>query len=169
VTQAEAARRLGLTPQALGVWAKRPGAPVSDDGGRRLVHWPDFPRWRDAEITRQVRTEATADTRPGDLEEARARKMAAEAELAELALAKARGQMVTVGAAVLAVERRFMHLRARILAVPSKGAYRLVGLRSLPQATKQLREIVADLLPVLSTDELAEDLLNGPGAEGVAA
>jgi hypothetical protein len=158
VTQAEAARRLGLTPQALGVWAKRPGAPVSDDGGRRLVHWPDFTRWRDAEIARQVRTEATADTKPGDLEEARARKMAAEAELAELALAKARGQMVTIDAWIKPVERRLMHLRARILAMPSKSAHRLVGLRTLPQATKQLREIIEDLTVVLSTDQLTDEI-----------
>ena len=56
---ATAARYLGLTAQAVGMWAKRPGAPARVDGKRVWVQWPAFARWREEELCRQRVEEAT--------------------------------------------------------------------------------------------------------------
>ena len=55
-----------------------------------------------------------------DLEEARARKTAAEAELAEIAVAKARGQLVEIELVAKAVSDEYAATRAKLLALPSK-------------------------------------------------
>ena len=50
----DAGKRLGLTHQAVGTWSSRPGAPIETVAGKRLLVWPDFPRWRDEQL-REVR------------------------------------------------------------------------------------------------------------------
>jgi len=156
VTNSEAARRLGMTPVSIGQWAAKPGCPTNGVGAKRRLVWPDFPKWRDQELARQIRAEAKESARPADLEEAKARKMAAEAELAELELAKARGDLITVDDAVKGAEKLFERLRARLIAVPGKEAHRFVGIKRLPQANKALRDVVDSALVELSkVDEAA--------------
>lgn len=94
--QAEAARRLGISPQAIGMWTNRPGVPVERVGKKVYYLWPDFPRWRDAEIARKIREEARANDRPGDLVEAEKRQAIANAVLAELKVAEKEGELVSV-------------------------------------------------------------------------
>ncbi len=45
VSIADAAHNLGLTPQAVGLWAKRLDAPIEREGGRIWCIWPLFPQW----------------------------------------------------------------------------------------------------------------------------
>lgn len=149
VTQSEAARRLGMTPQALGRWTDRPGAPVVLKKGRPYCIWPDFPKWRDAELARKA-AEAAA---PGDFEEARTRKVSAEAELAELELARERGRMVTVDDCADRLARILERVRARLVAVPGKLAPRLVGLGTAMEARGVLEEAVGETLAELSAGE----------------
>src|ERR1044071_8754626 len=90
ISIAEAAKRLGMTKQAIGQWAdKAPADAVSLKAGRRYLSWPAFPVW--------YRQRLSA-TQPEDFEKAKARKMAADAELAELELARIRGEQVPVAA-----------------------------------------------------------------------
>ena len=146
VTQSEAARRLGMTPQALGRWTDRPGAPIELVKGRPYCLWPAFPKWRDAEMLRKERQAAT----PGDFEEARTRKMAAEAELAELELATERGRLVTVEDCASRLVRILERVRARLVAVPGKLAPRLVGVETAMEARGVLEEAVAETLAELA-------------------
>lgn len=90
VQQSEGAKRLGISPQAIGMWAVRPGAPVELVKGKRVLIWPDFPRWREAEIKREAR----GTDRPKDQEAAQKRKMIADAVLAELAVAEKEGALI---------------------------------------------------------------------------
>lgn len=87
-----AAAVLRITPQSLSKWTARPDAPVRVQGTRVWVRDPDFFRWREGELIRQAKAEST----PVTLDDARARKANAEAELAELDVAKARGEFVAV-------------------------------------------------------------------------
>lgn len=149
ITQSEAARRLGMTPQALGRWAGRPGAPVELVKGKPWCLWPDFPKWRDAEMAAQVRKESA----PGDFEEARTRKMAAEAELAEMELAQARGDLVTVADATERTARILERVRARFVAFPGKLAPRLVGVDTAMEARGVLEAAVGEVLSELAGGE----------------
>lgn len=137
-----------MTAQALGRWTDRPGAPVELVKGRPQCIWPDFPKWREAELLRKER-EAAA---PGDLKEAQTRKMAAEAELAEMELATARGAMVAVTDVAGRLAKILERVRSRFVAVPGKLAPRLVGVETAMEARGVLEEAVGEILTELSAD-----------------
>ena len=76
------------------------------------------PEWRLADVLRVMRGGASGAT--PDLEEARARKLAAEAELAEIAVAKARGAVVEIDVVARVVSEEYAATRAKLLSLPSK-------------------------------------------------
>lgn len=61
-----------------------------------------------------------AGGKTSDFDDAKARKMAAEAELAEIELAKARGEMVSVTEAAKLVAEEYAAVRSKLLSLPSK-------------------------------------------------
>lgn len=146
VTQAEAAKRLGITPQALGVWTRRPGAPVVLRKGRPMCIWPDFPRWRDAERERQVRQESKPDSAVNAelrYETARATKMEMEVAVLERTLVPADETAEKVGAVLGGV-------RSQILNLPQRLAPEMVGVKSIQEARAKLDDGVAGVLEALS-------------------
>lgn len=60
--------------------------------------------------------------KPGNFDEARARKLTAEAELAEIELAKARAEVVVIAEVAKLVGEDYAAVRAKLLAIPSKLA-----------------------------------------------
>lgn len=111
LTFGQAGDRLGLTRQAIGQWAAKPGAPVISDHGTLVVEWPAFARWREQQMIETARRESAPAV---SLEEARTRKALAEAELAELDVAKARGEYVAVADAGAAWGRALDLVVARL-------------------------------------------------------
>ncbi len=119
ITAAEAARRCGLTQQAVGLWTKRPGAPVRIEGTRIWVQWPAFARFREAELVRQAVSEST----PADLAAERTRKTRAEATMAELELAQRQGELVAIADYGTALGRVLDTLMAQLRALPVRLAH----------------------------------------------
>lgn len=146
IVGAEAARRLGMSPQALGGWVIRPGAPIKRSGSNVLVEWPSFARWRESELVRQ----AKAEMAPGDIDESKARKIAAEAALAELELAKARGELLAVDDWTKATAAILDRVRARIVALPGRLAPLVTGITTLPAAVAAIEPVVAEVLAELA-------------------
>lgn len=144
MTQAELARMYGVSAQAVNGW-KAAGAPFGVDG---KISPAEFRRWEIAAT--QARAEAKAT--PTSEDDARARKLAAEAEIKEAELAKLRGQIVTVGDAAAEYERRLVPLRAAISAVPGLYAPKVVGLDTVADGMRVLRGLAADLLRTLGGD-----------------
>jgi len=157
IPSAEAAKRLCVTQQALGMWTNRPGAPVRRDGTRVWVRWPEFMRWREQELVRV----AVADANPGDLDTARTRKANAEAELAEIDVAKARGEVVSVADYEAALARVLDRLTARLRAMPVRLAH--LGTEAELAAETEAERIVVEL----STFD--EDVIDEPEPAKVAA
>ncbi|HEX2526912.1 MAG TPA: hypothetical protein VHL31_11540 [Geminicoccus sp.] len=62
------------------------------------------------------------DRRRIDFDEARQRKVAAEAQLAELELARQRGEVVAIEDVGVELEQRYAAVRARLMAMPPKLA-----------------------------------------------
>ncbi len=96
ISAAEAARRLGLTDQAVGQWAAKPGAPVRRQGTRVYVRWPDFARWREQELVAGAKKEAPAGSNAERRSAAEARSAEIALELREIELAERLGQVVAV-------------------------------------------------------------------------
>lgn len=148
LTASEAARRLGLTAQGLQGWLKKPGAPVRADGNKLLVQWPQFARWREQQMVESALTAA----QPADFEEARARKVAAEAQLAELDLAVRRGDLVTLAEFEKTIAQAFDRVRSRMVALPGRLAPLVVGTETLPAAVSAIEPVIAEILHELATD-----------------
>lgn len=155
VTQSEAASRLGLSPQAIGQWVRRPGAPVVTRRGVAHCLWPEFPRWREQELARQVRDEGKS----ADLAVEQARKMKADADLAELKRDQMRGDLVPAGEVEQRQERLCAYVRARVLSVRGKWAPKVLGLGTMAEATAVLDALASDVLAALreQADELDDD------------
>ncbi len=139
ISAADAAKRLFLTQQSIGMWCARPGAPVRKDGTRVLVRWPEFLRWREEELVKQ----AKADSAPVSLDDARSRKLNAEAELAELEVAKARGEFVAVADYEAALARVCDRLAARLRALPVRLSH--LGAEVEAAAEAEAERIVTEL------------------------
>lgn len=144
---AEAAYRLGMTDQAVRMWGAKPGAPVIYERGRQQYVWPDFARWYREQLGRDRRAE-----RPRDLEEAKVRKLAAEAERAELELAKARGEVLPIAAVVALVRAAYDVVRARLVALPARLAPEVLGLERVRDAVPVIERAVDEILRSLAED-----------------
>lgn len=80
---------------------------------------------------------------------AKARKMKADARLAELAVEEREGRLVPIDAALALEQARATELRARVTAFPGKWAPRAVGLKSIHEAQALCEQIANELLESL--------------------
>jgi len=135
----EAAKRLGMTEAALGQWAAKEGAPVELKKARRWALWPQFPIWYRQQLVRERE-------KPADFEDAKKRKMQAEAELMELDLEERRAAIVTTALHREALRGFVTTIRAQLLAVPGRYAPRTAGLASLPESQRAWDLAVRDIL-----------------------
>jgi phage terminase Nu1 subunit (DNA packaging protein) len=106
---------------------------VGDGRGRRFI-WSDVREWyvsyrieRDGSRGNEGCQIPEDDTE--NMEEASLRKLKAEADLKELELATKRGEVVAIEDVKRSVENVAASLKSAILAMPSKLATRLVGIK----------------------------------------
>lgn len=143
-----------MTPQSLGMWCKRPGAPVRVEGTRVWVHAARFLRWRESELVAQ----AIKDFAPAvTLDEARTRKALAEAEMVEIEVAKARGEVVSVEDTAKVIGTVLDRLTARLRALP-------VRLAHLGELVEQAAESEAELI-IAELSEFSDDVLPEPAQQ----
>ena len=133
----------GKSRQTAGHWMNRQGCPKRERNGRTEYQWPEFVEWWASERERIAREQRAP---PEDFEQARARKMAAEAELAEHELAVQRAQLVTTEDFRASIGVLLDGIRAGMLAIPAKWAPLMVGLRNVPEAQLALEPLVAQAL-----------------------
>lgn len=153
----DAAKRLEITKQSLGLWASKSGAPVRRDGSRVYVRWPDFMRWREEQLCRTAVEEATKKLRAqleaattGPTGDPGRRLLEANARRAELDVAALEGSMVRVSEAEGVVEKLCTDLRAQLIPFPRTAAPKLLGAKSLQELEARLDVEVHRLMEVLS-------------------
>lgn len=160
LTQAELQRVTGLSRNTLAEWAREPDCPMEVVDGKRYYLWPQWNEWR----LNKVKRTAQERTPPADLEDAKARKISAEAELAELQLARELADLIRPADALRLAEQTYDRIRARLIVVPSKEAYRFIGLKRLPQAVAALNLVIDAVLQALSGDDIEPDAENEAAA-----
>jgi hypothetical protein len=143
----EVAKRLGMTVQGAGQWAARPGAPVRKDGTAVWCSWPAFARWREDELV--------AEAMPGDLDALRARKLAAEARMAEIDLAQREGEVVLVADYSKALGRVLDLLMSRLRSLPISLSAQL-GPDAESAAEVEVERIIVELA-AFDEDVLEDD------------
>lgn len=95
-----------------------------------------------------------------DYEEARARKVAAEAEITELELAKVRGELVVADDVVTAWSDTLSSLKAKMVSIPSKAAPIVAAEDSAGGCQKVLDELIREALEELSNYDPKIDAAN---------
>ncbi|MDX6806326.1 terminase small subunit [Terrihabitans rhizophilus] len=149
VTQADLAALFGITVVTVRAW-ERKGLPIVAKGGKgkaSTYNTAAVARWREE----QVALAATGDTNAMDIEEARRRKTAAEAALAEMDLAIRRGEYVLVEAVGAVVEAEYATIRANFSSMPGDIAGDLEHLQA-SEIEELLATKVSEILNELSAD-----------------
>lgn len=125
-TVPEIAKLLGKSQETIRLWIKE-GCPVAENAvqgkkgyrldSREVVEW----------CTKRAVASATSFGDAMTKEEAQRRKLAAEAELAELEIAKRKGEVVDLKQMQHELSGKFTELRSAIRRIPERCALRLVG------------------------------------------
>lgn len=87
------------------------------------------------------------------IEEGRARKIAAEAALAEIELEQKRGAVVSVDIVAATVSEEYANVRARILSLPTKTAPLVATQSRTNECRATLDDAVREILAELSSDD----------------
>jgi phage terminase Nu1 subunit (DNA packaging protein) len=153
VNRAGLADALGISVQTVDAHVRR-GMPAAFRGSRgkqwsfevaACVGW----------LLEQKGKEGLGDTTGLDLDEARRRKMAAEAALAEYDLAEKRGDVIQIDLSAKMVTEVFTSVRTRFLAIPSKLAPIMAAITTPEEARDILDGAINEALSELaSTDDL---------------
>ncbi len=154
LTLTAAAVEVDLSVRQLQGYAKRPGCPRKSDGkGGYKYEWPAFNRFVREELARDTREAA----KPANIEEARARKMEADAALAELELAVRRGKLVEAERYERELGRAFARVRSRLLPLPSRAAPDLMALTDELKIEAILDRYVLEVIEELRTEAVPDD------------
>lgn len=150
LNQTETAMLFGVTPATIRTWERR-GCPVVKQGRKgveAVYNTAAVIRWREE----QAALAASGDLSSMDVEEARRRKLAAEAALAELDLAVRRGDFVEIEQVGKAVEEEYATIRANLTSLPGEVAADLEGL-----TTAERQELIAAKVSEILTALAADD------------
>jgi len=141
LTAKQLAEHYGVEERTVTNWVNsKPPCPSRKEGNRRFFDSVQVAAWREAKIRHEAAGEEL------DFEKARARKMSADAELAELELARVRGEQVPIDSFRETVSDIATRIRAQLLAAPGRYSARVVGMTTLPEAQRALDAVVRDVL-----------------------
>jgi phage terminase Nu1 subunit (DNA packaging protein) len=149
VSLADLAHLLGVARTTALGWTKQ-GCPYvqkadRDEGVAWVFDISEVIRWREERAAREGFTGT-----PADYTEAQTRKMAAEAEMAEIKLAKERGDAVSITDTEKAWSNIIVNFRAKMLALPQRAAPLLVGQSKERVIANMLRDEIYSALDELS-------------------
>lgn len=159
VNRADLASLTGASLVTIDNWVRR-GMPFVQRGskGREWI----FDTAQCIEWLRQQDVEAAlGDTAKIDYDEARRRKMAADAALAEYELAKARRTVITVEEATAMIADDYARCRRRLMEIPGRLSQRLAGESDPAAVERMLKDDVTAALEELTADAGDDD---GDGA-----
>jgi len=148
LTITEVAAEIGVNKSTVSRQVRRHGL-VGPDG---RVDLEEYRRWREGGLDPALQTSgrqvfASSGETAGELAEARRRKLTAEAEQAELDLAKRRGELVERSVVAEAISPCLRKLRDDLLALPRDHV-------ADPGLSAQLEEAIAGLLERTSLEIL---------------
>ncbi len=162
ITSAECARRLGISAQALGLWTKRPGAPVRIAGRRVYCVWPSFARWREQELCKQAVAEATKAYRESKEDGADRdpfrRKAEADARKAEIEVEVLEKSFVAVDEAAALFESVLTNARAVLMPFARVVAPKLVACDNIVEMEQVVHKEMVRLMQQLASPELVPAL-----------
>lgn len=152
VERDEIAFLMEVEPRTITNWVRNhPDFPSRVKGNHRSFPVHKCLRWRiDREVADAV--SGVMPPAPDDMAEAATRKMIADAELAELKVAKFKSELVDAAVVGKEIARAFDRVAARLKSTPGEYAPQLLQPLTMPEAVAILRRLVATSLAALQTD-----------------
>lgn len=144
IPKAEAVERLGISEKQIERHCHE-GMPHKKDGRHVLIKWPDARLWRDKLLIAQGEAKAKPTNRSDSID----RQAAANAELAEIELAKARNELMTVTDFDRLVGDAFARVRARLTNLPPRIAGVVLGATSIHDAQARIEPLVREAMEEL--------------------
>lgn len=156
VNKAELCSIMGVTPPTVDGWVRN-GCPIKQKGSRGVAA-----TFNTAEVMKWLRDKAREEasgTSLADESELKRRKLAAEAEKAELDLAKAKGDVAPIREFERATASLMAAIRANVMNVPGRAVLQLLGeTNEMEFKTKLRAELVLALETAAEEDlELSEE------------
>jgi len=141
LTPRETAERLGITLRRVQQLAATEGLPKRGDARTARHPWPTVRAWYDS-----YREQAfLRKHRPTELSTARARKVAAEARLAEVQARRAEGDVVDVMDFDRAVGDAFQRVDRKLKAVPARLGPQVAPPDQVPVLVAKLRSMIEEI------------------------
>ena len=165
VSQRTLAAWLGVTPRSVTTFSNA-GMPCERSSKGVKYPWPECRRWRDDQLQKQARA-SVESSKPADFQAAKARKEAAQADLAELQRDQLRGTLVEL----VVHESRVATLCGRLAAVCKGGLSKYMAdvqrTTDAAGAIALLERIGDDMLRALGTqaDEIEDEPDSGTNEE----
>ena len=146
MTSADLQAHYGVDPRTVTNWINEdPPCPHVMENKRRKFDSVAVARWHAERAVRKSEGDAAVI----DLRQEQARKTRAEADQAELDLAKMRGELVDVSEFRSTLRQIATTLRSQLVAVAGRYAPRTVGLKTLPESQQVWDGAVRDILAEL--------------------
>lgn len=149
ISGAEFGRRVGLVTRHVYRLIQEQGFPLDEQakGSHRIV-WPDGLHWY---IEYKVRSERSRE-RPKTLDQSRAAKLEAEARIAQMEAAKLEGSLITLEDHEKVLSSLLEVVRSALNSAPSSLAPRIVGCKTIPQASARVQPFFVELVDSLRTE-----------------
>jgi phage terminase Nu1 subunit (DNA packaging protein) len=151
VSVPEAGKIFGVSRNQILNWIKD-GCPVVEKGERGkqgyVLDTREMTQWRE----KRAVNNATASMDSMTKEEAQRRKISAEAELAELEIAKKRGDVVLLTEMQSALENEYAEVRSTLRKIPERCVLRVIGMTDEGDIKAIILEEVDNALKLLSDE-----------------
>ena len=144
----EASTIFGVSTNTIKTWLRK-GCPADKPGtnGRAWVlNLTDMIRWQND----QTRIRAESKGREDDVEEARRRKLVAEAELSEIQVKKERGEVIDIELSGKMLDKVLANVTAKLLAMPHKVAPYLLNQTNTTDVIEILTPYIHDTIKELA-------------------
>jgi phage terminase Nu1 subunit (DNA packaging protein) len=154
VTRAEIAELLGVEERTITNWIKKHpefAALTRVRGTSRTFPVQKCLQWdKDRAVADAI--SSVQPPAPDDMYEAERRRAIADAELAEIKVAKAKGELVDASAAAHEASRTMDRIGARLRSIPGEFAPQITAPLSMPEAVAILRRLVVTALSGVQAD-----------------
>jgi len=150
MSRSQLATLLDVNVNTIATWVTR-GCPYVQKGHKGkpwLFNVATVVQWKE----QQARDSVIGNNDAVDLDEARRRKVSAEAAIAELNLQQLRGELIEVEAVAQAVADEYSNVRQRLLAMPTKLAPQVIPVDSIPEAEALIQEFIHEAIEELTQD-----------------
>jgi len=150
ISKADLAQYVGVSLTTITNWVRQ-GCPYLAKGTKGkawIFNSAEVMTWREEKIAQN----AIGDTASLDIDEARRRKLAAEAAMMELDLAKRRGEVIEIDAVAAVVGDDYANVRAKLLSLATKLAPQLIGIDDLAGCKALIERGVSEALEELTAD-----------------